>query len=641
MVNIDQEQIRLLEQRLRGVGVDRRTFLKIASAALAAPAAGTLLAACGDDDDDPTATTAPQQAEPTPTEAAAEEDEEEEDEPEPTATEAAAEETEEEEDEPEPTPTEAAAEETEEEEDEPAATDDEQIFYDYGFTNDPASHDYNANLYCGGSSSIWAGLIGFDENFLAVPEMAESWEPNEDASMWTFHIRPNNGGFSNGDDVTAETFAYSWKRLLTPATAAPYASILYDIKNAQEINLEGADPETLGVRVVDDWTLEVEMIGPRGMFPVIVAYLAAVPCHPPSVEANPDGWTNPNMVDEVVSNGPFKLVKWEHNTVVELEKNPNYWNADNIRLERVIQPVIPVEQGMLPYEVGDRDWDIVPGPDLTRVQSDPVLSKEVIRYVYPGIWYMVPEVDKEPFDMLEVRTAVSHCIDRDRVVAVTNGQGQPMTSLMPPGLFAHFNDDEIASIQAYDPEKAMAALEGTPYEGGQNWPEVVMSLRSEAHNSQIMAEDLAAQINEVLNMDVQINVMEQAAFREAMWNRGLQLIFIRWFHDYPDPNNLYFDIFYSKRDTGLRQAWSNDEFDELTILGKEQANPEDRLATYRKCEIILQEDRGYIPVTYRVSYYVFKPWVKGLPINQQGSPVPNGNIYVSMFNSLYIEGREA
>jgi oligopeptide transport system substrate-binding protein len=638
MVTIDQEQIRLLEKRLRGAGVDRRTFLKIAGAAMAAPAAGTLLAACGgdDDDDDPTATVPAAQPDPTATDVP-EDDDDDEEEPEPTATEEP-EDDDDDEEEPEPTATEEPE---DDDDDEDPMGADEQVFYDWGFYNDPSSHDFNANLYAGGSFQIWSGLMTFDENFTVVPDMAESWEPNDDGSVWTFNIRPNNGAFSNGDDVTAETFVYSWRRLLTPATAAPYASILFDIVNAEEINLEGADPETLGCRAIDDWTLEVDMVGPRGIFPTIVAYIAAVPCHPPSVEANPDTWTDPNLVDEVVSNGPFKLVQWDHDAMVVLEKNENHWDAENVRLETVYQPIFPVEQGMLPYETGDLDWTVVPGPDLTRVQDDPQMSQEVIRYVYPGIWYLTPQVTIAPFDQLEVRTAVSHAVDRDRVVEVTNGQGQPMFSMMPPGLFAFFDDDEITSIQRFDPELAMAALEGTEFEGGQNWPEIVMTLRSEAHNSQIMAEDIAAQLQENLNMPVQIEVMEALSFRAALWETTLQLVFIRWFHDYPDPNNVYFDIFYSRRDTGKRQAWSNDEFDDLSILGKEQVDPADRLATYRAAEILVQEDRGYIPITYRVSYYLFKPWVKGLPINRQGSPVPDGNIYVRMLSNLYIEGREA
>ncbi|CAN5232268.1 hypothetical protein BH23CHL1_BH23CHL1_26290 [soil metagenome] len=637
MVTIDQEQIRLLEKRLRGAGVDRRTFLKIAGAAMAAPAAGTLLAACGGDDDEPVATV-PAVAD-DPTEAPEETVEAEATEPmadateEPDATEDTGAATEE------PDATAPAADATAS----PSGSggmDTDQFFLDYGYDNDPSSHDYNANLYCNGASSIWSGLMTYDENFEIVPDWATEWTPNDDGTMWTFNIRPDNTGFSNGDPVTAETFVYSWQRLLTPATAAPYASILYDILNAEEINLEDADPTTLGVRAVDEWTLEVDMVGPRGVFPSIVAYLAAVPSHPPSVEANPDTWTDPNEVDEVVSNGPFRLVAWEHDTVVELEKNENHWNASEIQLERIIQPIIPVEQGMLPYEVGDRDWGIVPGPDLTRVNADPQLSEELVRYVYPGVWFLLPQVTIAPFDQLEVRTAVSHAIDRDRVVEVTNGQGQPMTSMMPPGLFGFFDDEEITSIQPFDPDLAMAALEGTDFEGGQNWPEIVMTLRQEAHNSQIMAEDMAAQLLDNLGMDVQLNVMEPVSFRASLWATELQLVFIRWFYDYPDPNNGYFDMFYSQKETGKRQAWSNAEFDDLTIAGKEETDPEARLEIYRQCETIIQEDRGYVPITYRVSYYLFKPWVMGLPVNQQGNVVPNGNMYLRMFDSVFIEGRE-
>jgi ABC-type oligopeptide transport system substrate-binding subunit len=628
MVQIDQEQIRLLEKRLRGIGVDRRTFLKVAAAAVSGPAAASLLAACGDDDDDDAPTSTPDGAAGDATEAG-EEPTEAEDEP----TEA---------EEGEPTEAEEEPTEAEEEPTEAEVPADEQIFYDQYATSDASSHDFNANLYCNGVASIWAGLTTFDADFQTIADWAESWEANEDGSVWTYHIRPDNTGFTNGDPVTAEVFAYSWKRLLTPDTAAPYASIAFDIQNAQEINLEGMDPEELGVTVVDDWTLEVQMIGPRGLFPVVASYIAMVPSHPASVEEFGPTWTDPGETGApIISNGAFQLTEWEHDVRYTVVKNPNYWNADGVTLETVVRPIIPAQQGLLPYEVGDVDWALVPGPDLERVRADAQMSSELIRYVYPGIWFLLPQVTIAPFDQLEVRTAVSHAIDRQRIVDVTSGQGQPATSMMTPGLFGFFDDPEIADIQKFDPDLAMAALEGTEFEGGQNWPEITLSLREEQHNSQIMAEDIAAQLSEVLNMDVTINIMEANTFRDALWNLELQFIFIRWFYDYPDPNNGYFDMFYSVRDTGRRQAWSNDEFDELTIQGKEETDPEARLEIYRECEKIIQEDRGYIPTTYRVSFYTFKPWVKGLPVNRQGFVVPNGNIYVTMWNDIFIEGREA
>ncbi|MGH9175340.1 MAG: ABC transporter substrate-binding protein, partial [Vicinamibacterales bacterium] len=243
MIPIDKAQVRLLEQRLRGIGVDRRTFMKIAGAAMAAPAVGSLLAACGGDDDDgddadPTNTVAVA-AQPTNTTAAPAE---------PTATTAAGA----------PTNTPAAAAPTNTTAPAgPTATealemDADQTFFVNGNSAEPASHDFNADLYCDGVAQIWMGLSTYDVDFNPIPAWATEWEPNDDATMWTYHLRPDNTGFSNGDPVTAETFAYSWRRLLTPETAAPYASILFDIAGAQEINLEGADPMTLGVRAVDD-----------------------------------------------------------------------------------------------------------------------------------------------------------------------------------------------------------------------------------------------------------------------------------------------------------------------------------------------------------------------------------------------------
>jgi ABC-type transport system substrate-binding protein len=300
MIPIDREQVRLLEQRLRGIGVDRRTFLRLTAAGLAAPAAGSLLAACGGSDGgtDPTATSAA----PAATTAGGEEA---------TATTgtsgAAA-----------GSPTTATA---------PQATatrqpeqaspttgsasgevDAEQIFHVIGARQEPASHDFNADLYSGGVAQIWMGLSTYDENFTPIPGWAESWEPNEDASVWTYKLRKDNTGFSNGDPVTAETFVYSWRRMLLPETKAPYASILFDIKNAEEINTAGADPTTVGARAIDDWTREVEMIGPRGMFPIIAGYVACVPTHPDSVEAG--NYSTDPKDGPVVSNGPWTLTEW-------------------------------------------------------------------------------------------------------------------------------------------------------------------------------------------------------------------------------------------------------------------------------------------------------------------------------------------
>ncbi len=616
MVPIDTEQVRLLEKRLRGIGVDRRTFLKIAGAAMAAPAAGSLLAACGGEDDDApvaTSTTASTGAEITAT----------------TGDSAASPSTD----------SGSSVATTTTGTSSSSVPDAVQFINDTLRNGDPASHDFNADLYCNGVPQIWGGLLQFDQDFNPIPDWAESWEPNEDATVWTFHLRPDNTGFSNGDPVTAETFAYSWKRLLTPETMAPYASILFDIKGAEDINLNGADPDTLGVTVVDDWTLEVEMIAPRGLFPIIVAYYACVPTHPESAEAG-GNFTDPGEIGgPVISNGPFVLTEWEHSQRCVVEKNPNYWNANAITLETINNLIIPSEQGLLPYEAGEIDWTIVPGADLPRVQADPEMSAEVQKWVEPLIWKLLPQVTVAPFDDIKVRRALSHSIDRERINELTNGGGDPAYCLVPPGIFGYFGSD-FADVMDYSPDKALAELEGTDYEGGENWPNVTMILRNEAAlNSQVMAEDIVAQIQESIGLEIEIQVMDFQAFRDLMFTNTSQLIFVRWYYDYPDPNNGYFDMFYSNKDSGKRQAWSNAEFDDLVVKGKEEPDPEKRLEYYFQAEQIMQEEVAYIPIVYRNAYDVYKPWVKGVPVNSQGFVLPNGNIYVGMWNSIYTEGR--
>ena len=147
--------------------------------------------------------------------------------------------------------------------------------------NDPASHDFNKDLYCSGVPALFAGLMVFNADFVAVPWMATKVEPNKDGSMWTFTMRKDSR-WSDNAPVSARDFEWSWKRQLDPASAAPYASFLYDIKNAEAFNKKQlTDASQVGVKAKDDWTLEVTLEGPRGYFPVLAAYLAALPATAP------------------------------------------------------------------------------------------------------------------------------------------------------------------------------------------------------------------------------------------------------------------------------------------------------------------------------------------------------------------------
>ena len=528
----------------------------------------------------------------------------------------------------------------------------DQTFYHFNLQEDPVSFDWNLNLYTQAEEETFAGLLTFDSDLNAIPDWAERFEPNADASVWTFYLRQDNKGWTNGDPVTAEDFVWSFTRQLDPANAAAYAGFLFDIKNAEAFNtgtgvdgkaLTGAD---LGLKAIDQWTLEVTMEGPRAYFPQVVAYLAAFPSHRPSVEQHgAEKWASGEV--PLVSNGPFKLDRWEHDVVVELSKNEGYWNAEAIQLTKVYDPIVASDTAVQVYERGEGtlqlDWVQVGAADLPRYQQDPALATQLKQYVYPGIWMLVPSNGRPPFDKIEVRRALSHAVDRTRLAELTQGLAIEAYGMVPIGVYGYFEDPAINDLQKFDPQLAMDALKGTEFEGGQGWPEITMHMRgSEEHlNAELMANDIVSQLKEHLNMNLKIQVWPEASWRPELFKNEFDLVWIRWWYDYPDPNNGYGDMFYSRKSSGKRQAWSNAEFDDLVNAGKGEPDLEKRLEIYKQAERIIQDDVGYIPVVYRVDQYAFKPWVRGVPTNRQGFVVPDGNIYVRMLTEVSIDGRPA
>lgn len=535
-----------------------------------------------------------------------------------------------------------------------------QVFYHDGIYSDPTSFDWNLNLYCNAEEETFAGLLTFDENLNATADWAERWETNADASEYIFHIRKDNKGWTDGTPVTADDFVFSWRRQLDPANGAAYAGFLFDIKYAEAFNtntpvddpndpLHGKVPtaEDLGITAVDQWTLKVTMAGPRAYFPQVVAYQAAVPAPRWMIEKYGDKWALGEEDIPIVSNGPFKVDAWEKGKVIRMSKHEGYWDAENIKLEQVIDPISPASNSVLLYEKGQGDqqldWTVLSAADYKRYSEDPNLASQIQPYVYYGIWMMVPSNGIPPFDKLEVRKALSHAIDRDRLATVTNGLVIPGYCMVPIGVYGFLDDPSLAEIQKFDPELAMSFLKGTEYEGGKNWPEITMWMRAdeENYNADIMANDLVDQLKTNLGMDVKIQPVPQSNFSEQLFENKWQLVFIRWWYDYPDPNNGYGDMFYSRKTSGKRQAWSNEQFDDLVLAGKAEPDQTKRLEIYRQAEQIIQEDVGYMPLVYRLDNYVFKPWVKGIAVNQQGYVVPDGNIYVRMLTKVYTEGRES
>jgi oligopeptide transport system substrate-binding protein len=512
------------------------------------------------------------------------------------------------------------------------------IFRTYQQNEPPNGFDFNYDLYAGGDSVVLSGLLSYDPDYKPIGDMAEKWESNADGSVWTFHMRAG-AKWSNGDPVTANDFEWSWKRQLDPATKASYAGFLYDIKNAQAYNQAkaGVTQDMVGVKAENASTLVVTCEGPRGFFPAIAAYTAALPAHRPSVEKyGAVKWTE---AANGVWNGPYLLTKWEHNQYIQLDKNPNYWNAANISIQTVIEPIQNVSTILPSYENDELDW-IPQGPlgELKRVKADANLSKQMITFSLTGTWYLVPSVKFAPFDDPKVRLAINHAVDRNAIVnGVLQGLGVPAYTFIPPG-FPGYNPDKLDAFTTYDPKLAMAALVGTKYEGGKNWPKITLTQRDEGDGPKNVGDAIIQMLKQNLGMQIDHEVGEAKATYARMYNGEIQLMWIRWYADYPDPNDEHYLVFYGKITSGHRQVWDNTQFDDLVTKAAGVTDPNARWALYHQADQVLAQDGAATFVYYPYNYGLVKPWVTGMPKNAQGDYVPNWNIFVRMYDYLKVAG---
>jgi oligopeptide transport system substrate-binding protein len=512
----------------------------------------------------------------------------------------------------------------------------EQVFRST-VTDEPATFDYNFNLYAAASSYVSEGLLRYDADNNAVPGMAESFTVNQTGDVFTFKIR-RDAKWSNGEPLRAADFIYSWTRRLDPNSGANYAAFLYDIKGAEAFNKkQNPDPNSLGLKAIDEFTLEVTLQQPAGYFPVLVAYTAAVPVYRKGAEQWGQRWGTDD--DKFVGNGPFKLQKWEHNKSFEIVKNEHYWKAKDIKLEKVSYLIVKQDQRVPTYENNEIDW--VPSAnigDFRRLSSDAKLSKEIFKFDQVGSWYLSPNPRFKPFDNVKVRQAMAFAIDRDKLVKdVLQGLGTVAYSQNSPGT-PFYNPNKFEQYTGYDPKKAMDMLRGTEYEGGRNWPKITMSMRNneaDAHKAAMAA--IIQMLKENLGMTVESEVGDPQVVYREMWQGNKQLMWLRWYMDYPDANNTNFECFYSKIPAGSRRSWwENDEFDRLVVQAKGEPNMERRKQLYAQSDEILVKDAGAIFLYYPNAYGLLKPKMKGMPVNKQGAVVPDWNIFIRMLDTMYV-----
>lgn len=487
---------------------------------------------------------------------------------------------------------------------------------------EPRTLDVSINNYeASGSLTLYDPLLKMNTSHELIPAAAERWGVSEDGLTWTFHLRPE-GRWSDGRPVTAHDFQYTFRRLLHPDTGNPYAFFYYDIKGARAYNT-GADPDTsrLGVRAVDDLTLEIETEEPRVYLPYITAFHGASPAPRWAVEKYGVKWTLPG---NSVSNGSYRLTEWSPGVRIVLSLDPQYNGPNKGFVEHIhwIFNAVNTPGGILAYENDEIDYTAVDTADLVRVQQDPVLSRELVRFPIQQTAYLYFQHDRPPFDDVRVRRAFAHAIDREALTEVVlGGAGAPAHTMLPPD-FPGYADEKHKSHQAYDPALAQRLLAEAGYPGGRGFP--VMSMWIQPGRIQPnTAVAVQGMLKENLGVEVEVVQMDGPTYMSRMYAWEIQLGFGNFGPDFPDPHS-NLGAFWRSGPRGIaRHNWRNERFDDLVDRAARSMDMDERLRLYDEAQRILSENVGGAFLYYNIGAELRKPHLKGVPETKYGTyPFP-------------------
>ncbi len=495
-----------------------------------------------------------------------------------------------------------------------AAPVDQQVFR-YTLV-EPLTFDVSINIYEGqGALTLFERLVMLDKNLELVGAAASSWEQSADGLRWTFELRPD-GRWSDGRKVTAHDFEYTYKRFLDPAVASPYAFFYYEIKGARPFNQGSVtDPSTVGVRALDDLTLEIETEKPCPYLPFIVAFTGSGPVPRWQVEKHGVRWSE---AGNLVSNASYTLSEWQKGRQATLTLNPYYTGPHKGYLEKIVQIFTTGHPGTPPYENDEIDYLRVLLTDLPFIESHPILNSELAFYAFPETWYLFFKTREPPFDDVRVRRAISHAIDREALCRVVlRNTGVPAYSMLPPK-FPGSPGASVRHIQAYDPERAKALLAEAGYPGGRGLPVIDFWIGKANPQISYTAQAIQAMLGNVLGLRLQMRGSEDKLYRDNMYKWNIPMGLGGFNADYPDPNNLLGMVWRSQPRGFGRQDWRNVEFDRLIDAAADEMDHERRMEMYRDAERLLAEDVGGAFLYHNMTVELRKPYLKGLEVNKFG-----------------------
>jgi oligopeptide transport system substrate-binding protein len=491
-----------------------------------------------------------------------------------------------------------------------------QVCLEYGNNSEPLTLDpQRSNLIDEFTiiSDLIVGLTTDAPDASPTPAMATSWETSPDGLTWTFHLR--DAQWSDGVPVTANDFVYAYRRILNPRTASIYAYLVYILKNGREVNEGKADPSTLGARALDAHTLQLTLEHPAPYLPELAKHQSFFPVPKHVVEKYGDDWVRPG---QFVGNGPYSLVSWRLGDRIQVAKNPRFWDAANVCVDRINYYPTP-DLVSAERRVQRGELDVNTSFLSNRLQR---MNKVMPGYARPHVSLATSYLafnthDKGPLKDIRVRRALSEAIDRDFITAKLMRAGQvPAYSFVPPGT-AHYTQGarlrwaDAPLLQRQIEARALLAQAGyTP-----KHPLKIEIKTPNATDNLLLSEAVQADWR-AIGVDATIAQNEAQIAFAAYRNRDFQVGTMSWYADFNDPVTF---LGLLKSDVGAQNYgdYKSPAYDALLHQADQEPDDAKRAQILRRAEQTMLDDEGLAPIYFIVNRNIVSPKVTGWVANAE------------------------
>lgn len=462
--------------------------------------------------------------------------------------------------------------------------------------------------------SLFEGLVMQDPYTLEIlPAGATHWDVSDDGRVYRFQLRPE-ARWSNGDPVTAEDYRWSIERAMTPALGNDYQEAFSNLVGGDDFFTgKTNDFSSVGVRVIDDLTLEIELVGPDLTFLTWLDQMPFFPVHRATIEkfgTATDRLSQWTRVGNFVGNGPFTLVEWQVNSHIRVEPNPYYWGVDDLQLNAIVFYAIEdsaTEERMF----RDGQLHLTRTVPLEKVATYRQENPEVLRLEpLVGSYFYILNTGRPPLDDLRVRQALNHATDRELIVAtVMDDTVFANSAYVPLGLPGYQSPDWYE----FDPDRARELLAQAGYPGGEGFPRLTILYNTlDAHRK--IATAIQQMWKETLNIDIALQNQEWKVFLDTIAGKDYDIGRKGWLGSVPDPIGMLqaFVSTSGNNDTGF----GDPRFDEIvTRDGLWASDLEQRNQLAAEAEAILRDAAPIVPLYTYSNRRLVDPSVQGLPGN--------------------------